>query len=132
MVFKFQISVAVHPDYVKNIGNKFIYSQKAIDLVQQYMVKFPRVFELLNKSEAPLLCSKFDKNNNENGMEYVMEIRQWLQTLPHCKETLKSADFMRLTKDAIKDVQCAVNNAVNFFIFSFPYIFNQFNRIITD
>lgn len=116
---KFQTSVLVAHNYVKNVGSKFIYSQKAIDVVQQYMDKFPRVFELLSTSEAPALCiSDFEENNNQNGMECIGEIRQWLQSLPHYKVGLKPIDLTRLSEDAVKDVQKAVDDAVCKFVVS--------------
>lgn len=88
----------------------------AIDVVQQYMDKFPRVFEVLSTSNAPALCiSDFDENNNQNGLEYIGEIRQWLQSLPYYKVGLKPVDLSRLSADAVKDVQTAVEDAVSKF-----------------
>ncbi|XP_055313630.1 5'-3' exoribonuclease 1-like [Sitodiplosis mosellana] len=110
----FQTSVLVAHNYVKNIGSKFIYSQQAIDVVQQYMDKFPRVFEVLSTSEAPaLLITDFDENNNPNGLEYIGEIRQWLQSLPYYKVGLKPVDLSRLSENAVRDVQKAVDDAYN-------------------
>lgn len=109
---------------MRNIGSKFIYSQQAIDLVQQYMEKFPRVFELLNSTQSQstgaIFISDFDENNNRNGLEYVGEIRKWLQSLPYYKAGLKPVDLSRLSEDAIKDVGKAIQNAVrNFFYLDF-------------
>lgn len=116
---QFQTSVLVAHNYVKNIGSKFIYSQQAIDLVQQYMDKFPRVFELLNtqSDNGVISISDFDENNNRNGLECVGEIRQWLQSLPYYRAGLKPVDLSRLSDDAIKDVKMAIQNAVRIFFF---------------
>lgn len=109
---------------MKNIGTKFVYSQQAIDVVQQYMDKFPRVFELLSTSQAGLIpISDFNENNNQNALEYIGEIRQWLQSLPYYKGGLKAVDMSRLSEDAIKYVQKAVNDAVIYFYFLFSRLF---------
>lgn len=117
---QFQMSVSLLHDYVKNVGTKFIYSQKCIDLVQQYMDHFPRVFEVLSNSDtAAIPISDFDENNNnENGFEYIRKIREWLRTLPHSKERLKPIDLMHLSDGAIREVRKAVTESV-----SFPSIF---------
>lgn len=116
--------------YVKNMGNKFVYSQKAIDLVQQYMNTFPRVFEVLSTS-GELEISDFEENNNQNGLDYLGDIRQWLKTLPHFKEVIRSVDLMQLTDEAITDVKAAIDKIVSYNIFSFnSFLLLFFNFIV--
>lgn len=100
-------------DYVLNINNRFLYSQQAIDLVKQYLDKFPRVFELVASNSKGLSISDLAENNNTNGLEYLAEIRQWLGTLPHFKETQTPNGSMHLSEDAINEVVKAVNDAVS-------------------
>lgn len=101
-------------DYVKSSGNIFIYSQKAIDLVQLYLNKFPRIFELLTTSEQNALSiSDFEEdNNNQNGLEYLGEILEWLKTLPHFKEPIQPMEFKRLSDNAVNNVQESVDKVV--------------------
>lgn len=112
------------------MGNKFVYSQKAIDLVQQYMNTFPRVFEVLSTS-GELEISDFEENNNQNGLDYLGDIRQWLKTLPHFKEVIRSVDLMQLTDEAITDVKAAIDKIVSYNIFSFnSFLLLFFNFIV--
>lgn len=37
------------PGYTKSMSNQWFYSQNAIDLVDSYYQKFPKLFELMNK-----------------------------------------------------------------------------------
>lgn len=101
-----------------------MYSQRAIDLVQEYLSKFPRVFELLASDDKLYTISHFEENNNRNGLEYLTEIRDWLATLQHFKETKKPVGSLQLSDVAINDVQNAVDAAVSLIVASI------FGRII--
>lgn len=105
------------PDYVKTNGKQFLYSQRAIDLVQKYMDKFPRIFQLINSSEASLITiSDLQQNdNNLPPLEYLAEIRNWLQSLPHFKASRKPLDMMQLSDDALKHVHDAIQATVGNF-----------------
>lgn len=107
-------------DYVKNIGNQFVYSQQAIDLVQQYIDKFPRVFEILNASnQNDTTISEFDANNNEtNGLKYLGEVRKWLQELPYWKKQRRTNDLMQLSYASRKHILQAVDKSVSRAFFS--------------
>lgn len=37
------------PGYTKSVKNNWLYSQKAAELVQSYALKFPKVFELMDR-----------------------------------------------------------------------------------
>lgn len=101
-------------DYVQSIGNHFLYSQLAIDLVQKYMDKFPRVFELLSVKSDFLQISDFEQNNNDSqALEYLSEVRKWLQELPYFRKQRKPTDLMRLSDVAREHVQKAVNDSVS-------------------
>lgn len=112
---------------MKNLGSSFIYSQHAIDVVKQYMEKFPRVFELLSTSQTGVIqISDFVENNNHNGLECINEIRQWLKSLPYYKGELKPVDLSYLSEDAIEYVQKAVNDAVSI---HYPFILTVCNFV---
>lgn len=119
-------------DYVKNIGKHFVYSQKAIDLVQQYLNKFPRVFELLSgNDENGISISDFDENNNENNaLEYLAEVRRWLQELPYWKTAKKPVDIMCLSYGARDHVLKAVNDSVSFLNFASLFFFHIFKMVL--
>lgn len=124
-------------DYVKQNGKQFVYSQAAIDLVQQYLDKFPRVFELLNSSGANAISVSdlADSNDNrkQSGRDCLAEIQQWLQSLPQCKAKRSSLETMQLSDSALNHVQYAVHNTVGLIsAFSFhaiPFVFRQSSEI---
>lgn len=103
-------------DYVKTNGKQFLYSELAIDLIQKYMNKFPLVFELINSSDANiLLVSDLERNqNNQSPLEYLAEIRNWLQSLPHSNATRTPVDMMQFSDDALKHVYDAIRDTVSF------------------
>lgn len=114
-LLQYQPNIIVLHDYVKDNGKQFLYSQSAIDLIQQYMTKFPRVFELISSSEAKTISvSDFEGINGQPALEYLAEIRKWLYELPHFKTERKPMDAMRLSTEAVKNVQEAIDNAVGF------------------
>lgn len=106
--------MAVLHDYVKQNGKQFVYSQLAIDLVQQYMDRFPRVFELLNSSESKscIRVSEFE-NGKQSALDNLNEIRDWLNSLPISKAKRTSLESMQLSNNAIKHVQFAVHSTVS-------------------
>lgn len=117
-------------DYVKQNGKQFVYSQAAIDLVQQYMDKFPRVFELLNSSESRSIKISEFEHSNRNGkhisaLDYLSEIRAWLQSLPHNNERRTSLEAMQLSSNAVKRVQHAIYMTVKKCLFLVYFIKNE-------
>lgn len=105
-------------DYVKTNGKQFLYSQLAIDLIQQYMDKFPLIIELINSSDGNvLLVSDFERNqNNQSALEYLAEICNWLQSLPHSNATRTPLDVIQFSDDALKHVYGAIRDTVRSFL----------------
>lgn len=112
------------PDYVKTNGKQFLYSQLAIDLVQQYIGKFPRIFDLINSPDSSViaLSDLEENNNNQRPLDYLAEIQAWLRTLPHFKASRTPLDYMRFSDDALKHVHDAVQVTVKKWL-----IFNGFS-----
>lgn len=103
------------PGYAKSEGNMWLLSDKAIDIVKQYMERFPHVFKLLNCMER-LYVSDFNENNN-SGLEYLSQVRKWLESQPYQKETKKPVAMKQLSESAVVEVKKAVELAVRFFFF---------------
>lgn len=111
-------------DYVKNVGKQFVYSVSAIGLVQQYMDKFPRVFELLSGGDDDekkgILISDFNENNNEgSGLEYLSQVLKWLQGLPHSKIPKRTVDLMQFSDNACTYIKKAIDASVSRILFWF-------------
>lgn len=104
------------PKYVKSVGNFWVFSKDAVELVENYMKKFPRVFEVLASNENGLAVSDFDENNNNNGLDYLTEVCKWLKEQPHYGHAKKPANFVRMSDSAIQEMKLAVEQAVRFSI----------------
>lgn len=111
------------PGYAKSEGNTWLLSDKAIYVVKQYMEKFPHIFQLLNCMER-LYVSDFNENNN-GGLEYLSEVRKWLDAQPYQKEAKKPVAMKHLSESAITEVKKAVEDAVRS-TFGFNQIFSHF------
>lgn len=98
------------PGYAKSEGNIWLLSDKAIDVVKQYMETFPHVFQLLNSMER-MYVSDFNQNNND-GLEYLSQVRKWLEIQPYQKEAKKPVAMKQLSESAIAEVKKAVQCAV--------------------
>lgn len=102
------------PGYAKSTGNMWLLSEKAIDVIKQYMERFPRVFELLDLMER-LYVSDFNENNNDNGLENLLHVQKWLEMQPYHKEAKISVEMKELSDTAIAEVKKAVEDAVRSF-----------------
>lgn len=100
-------------DYVKSIGQVFIYSQKAIDLVSEYLQRFPRLFIILSRhdSSLPLCVDQFD-DGSTSGVDYIKNVTDWLAGLPCSHSQLTNTNTMNLSVEAYDDVKRAVQESV--------------------
>lgn len=48
------------------MNNQWLYSQAAIDVVQEYALKFPKLFQLMNKQSNALNDPIFESELNNN------------------------------------------------------------------
>lgn len=67
-------------DFVKYDTNGWTYSQAAIDLVNEYLQKFPQLADVLNASD--IFVSDFAPNHLTDGHQYLKDIRRWLAQHP--------------------------------------------------
>lgn len=101
-------------DYVKNIANSFVYSDKAIKLVEDYIQQFPRVFDILaTKNLNTITALDFQENNNQGGIEYLNNITEWLKQQPHTNGVPKIANSVELASETIEEVKLAVQKTVS-------------------
>lgn len=115
VAYDFQERRYVKEEYVKSIGNMYLYSQKAIDLVEEYLRRFPRLFILLSKMDAIGIIStrNFEDNADINGMTYLTEITDWLAQLPCFREKMKPANIIDVLPEVYDDIKRAVQETVS-------------------
>lgn len=101
--------------YVKSIGNVFIYSAKAVELVAEYLRKFPRMFIILSKHDSgtSLTVQHFDESRELNGLDFLKNVREWLAGLPCQNEQLKDVNTIDLPSTIYDDIKRATQDAVS-------------------
>lgn len=102
-------------EYVKSVGKMFLYSQKAIDLVEEYLRRFPRLFIILSKMDAigRITTRNFEDNADLDGMMYLTQITDWLAQLPCFREKLKPANIIDVSPEVYDDIKRAVQETVS-------------------
>lgn len=111
-------------DYVLNVDNNWVYSSKAFALVEEYLQKFPFVFQVLNEDKefGVYQASDFAENNNDaNG--YLNQLVEWLHSLPHFKLKPESLDMKYLTVAAMDEVTNEIDRAVSYKIHLILFVF---------
>lgn len=102
-------------DYTRCDERQWMFSQKTVDLVQEYMLKFPKVFELMNQHRAQsdfLFESELedgggeDGNTEEDTAKPLVKITRWMKEQPHNKALRRSVGSASLNRPAI---QCIVD-----------------------
>lgn len=77
---------------MKSTGNQWLYSQKAVDVVQSYAMKFPRLFELLTSKADFVFESELNAGRevdilNEVTVEDFVRTKNLLRSIiAECRE----------------------------------------------
>lgn len=104
-------------DYTRCDGKVWLYSQKTVDLVQEYVLKFPKIFEALNHQgrdqgdylfESDLAADPQNADGDEaedHSAKPLTQITRWLKEQPHTKALRRSVGSESLNH---KTIQCVV------------------------
>lgn len=65
------------PGYTKSVRNQWVYSQEAINLVQSYAMKFPILFQLMNKQSNVQTDPLFESELNVGLKVGFLNNRFW-------------------------------------------------------
>lgn len=95
------------------INKNWYYSDKAIALIEEYLQKFPHIFEALNDDNDGILYELDLQKRANNNAAYVKEVMKWLRGLPHFKVGQQPTGMKRLTDAAIQEVIKAVEDTVS-------------------
>ncbi|XP_073829964.1 5'-3' exoribonuclease pacman [Musca autumnalis] len=95
--------------YTRRMDNQWFMSTKAINLIQDYIEKFPMVIEYLsNTSERSELLFEEDLFPNEVGAGKLEEIAAWLKEQPHMKAEKIACGSKTMEKEAVEKVLEAI------------------------
>lgn len=101
------------PGYVKSTGNQWLYSQKTVDLIQAYAMKFPRLFELIGSKNDFVFESELNAGRKAGGDSMLKEIQQWLREQPHNSVSRQPCGTNCLTNDSLVGIAAAVDKLKN-------------------
>lgn len=101
-------------DYTRHVSyqNQWLYSQKAIDLVNAYWTRFPRLFELLNsRSHQNEMIFESELNEGRAEMEesLLREITKWLKEQSHQQAPRRNCGTEALDRESIAAIVVATN-----------------------
>lgn len=95
--------------YTRRMENQWFMSSKAIDLIQAYAEKFPRVIEYLStSSDRSDLLFEQDIFPNDVGEGKIEEIAAWLKEQPHTKAEKIACGSKTMEKEAVEKVLDAI------------------------
>lgn len=97
------------PEYVKNNTTGWYYSQKTIDLVKEYVQKFPRIFQIMNSTNT-ISSTDFAENNRENGKTYVDNIKKWISEQSHLKLSKRKTSTKSVSQSTIQEIIAVVDS----------------------
>lgn len=94
-----------------NYNNQWSYSQDAIDLVNAYWHRFPRLFELINRSQQNefIFESELNENSGETDGSVLRVISKWLKEQPHQNARRRNWGTEALDSDSIAAIVEATN-----------------------
>ncbi|CRK97630.1 CLUMA_CG011016, isoform A [Clunio marinus] len=97
----------------------WLYSNKILNIMQEYYCKYPMVFERMSRStgnkndlffESDFFDTALEDNDNNNTLQSLLK---WLAELPHQKAERRDAGSESIEKEvieAIKDAVCKAND----------------------
>ncbi|KAB0798453.1 hypothetical protein PPYR_09446 [Photinus pyralis] len=71
------------PGYTRKDGNVWYYSEKAVELVGEYMARFPKVFEYLNFHAGKDVYEEHKMFPTGDVKEQIREITTWIKQQPY-------------------------------------------------
>lgn len=101
-------------DYTRHVSyqNQWMYSQKAVDLVNAYWTRFPRLFELLNSRSHQndmIFESELNEGREETEESLLREISKWLKEQPHQNAPRQNCGTETLGRDTIAAIISATD-----------------------
>lgn len=92
--------------YTKKFNNQYVYSKKAIDLVELYYQQWPKVFEIINRNQND---TYFETTLFPGQAGQLQQVSAWLRKQEHTKATRVTCGTRVLNEDTLKAISDAVD-----------------------
>ncbi|XP_069474375.1 5'-3' exoribonuclease 1 isoform X2 [Ambystoma mexicanum] len=95
------------PGYTKKVGNEWLYSSAAEQLLGEYLDRFPELFRYVGKNSQDDVFFEDDvwPDEDENGAEKVQEILAWLKGHPVSNLSRSSCDLQILDAAIVDKIE---------------------------
>lgn len=91
--------------YTKKVGNQYVYSQKAIDLMQTYHEQWPAVFEMISRQPND---TYFETTVFPGKVGQLQQVSAWLRKQEHTKASRITCGTRVLEEDTMRAISTAV------------------------
>ncbi|XP_076358060.1 5'-3' exoribonuclease pacman isoform X2 [Tachypleus tridentatus] len=93
------------PGYSKKINNIWLYSDKAVEVMKEYIEKFPILFERIVSCIQQDIIHVSDLFPEENGRDLIHQISAWLKSLPCSKVERQKCGAEVLDEPVVKAIE---------------------------
>lgn len=93
--------------YTKKINNQFVYSKKAVNLVELYYQQWPKLFEMISCHNND---TYFESTLFPGKVGQLQQVSAWLRKQEHTKATRVTCGTKVLNEDTLKAITEAVNS----------------------
>jgi len=106
--------------YSRRGDNGWEFSEKAIDLVKEYITKFPQFFQGIQRNPQGDLYSDTDFFDPEESKAKVKEIQDWLKSVQSRSFEKVPLEAQQLDGDAVREIEAAADQYMREFEGSKP------------
>lgn len=92
--------------YSKKIDQKFLYSQKAINLVERYYFRWPQIFQAIGRNSND---TYFETTLFPGQVGKLQEVTAWLKEQGHSKAERRTCGNVSMEDDALKEIARSVS-----------------------
>jgi len=106
--------------YSRRGDNGWEFSQKAIDLVQEYITKFPQFFQGIQRNPQGDFYSDEDFFDSSESKAKIKEIQDWLKSVQSRSFEKVPLEAQQLDGDAVREIEAAADQYMRDFEGSKP------------
>lgn len=92
--------------YTKKVNNQYVYSKKAIDLVELYYQQWPNVFEMISSHSSDTF---FESTLFPGKVGLLQQVSAWLRKQEHTKAKRVTCGTRVVSEETLKAITEAVN-----------------------
>ncbi|XP_018322001.1 5'-3' exoribonuclease 1 isoform X2 [Agrilus planipennis] len=93
------------PGYTRKDANTWMYSEKAVALVENYLQRFPTLVQYLNQNQGNDVYFEEDIYPDGDGKEQIKEITAWIKKQPFYSVERQVCGSIGLYPDVIKKIE---------------------------